>query len=274
MRQTTPKCALVTGASLGLGRALAAECASRGMDLILVSLPGDGLVEAAGAIEREHGVRVERLEIDLTEQDAPSRVLAAIHRLKLPVDALVNNAGIGKLGFFSDIGIRLHEAAIGVNVSALVRLTHALLPELARREGAWILNVASLSAFFPMPYLPTYSATKSFVVTFGLALREELSGAVSVSTLCPNTIRTNKETEEFIDKLSFPCRKACLYPHEVARAGIEGMLRGKAIIVPGAVNKLLRAVGPLVPASFAARVIRRYWGSYETEEKALAAGSA
>ena len=152
-----------------------------------------------------------------------------------------------------------------INMLALARLTHRLMPELALREAAYILNVSSLGAFFPMPTLPVYSATKSFVLTFTLALREELRGTIGVCALCPNTIRNDRETEEYVDRLSFICRKACLYPWEIARVGIDKLLRNKPIIVPGAVNKALRFLGPFIPHSLAAAAIRRLWGGFQNK---------
>jgi short-subunit dehydrogenase len=262
-----PKRALITGASQGLGRAFADECAARGMDLFLVALPGSGLPQVAQCITSEWDIGVDWLEIDLTQEDAPDRLLSSLERAGFEVDLLVNNAGIGSIGLFGESSLLGHEAVIHLNVLALVRLTHLLIPELKRRETAYILNVASLGAFFPMISLPVYSATKSFVLTFSLALREELRGSIGVGTLCPNTIRNDRTTEEYVDRLFFVCRRACLYPSQIARSAIEGLLRGKSIIVPGFVNKLLRVVGPFVPRTLVTGVIRLLWGGFEAEAK-------
>jgi short-subunit dehydrogenase len=265
------KRALITGASQGLGRGFADECAARGMDLFLVALPGSGLPQVAQCIESEWDVGVNWLEMDLTQEDAPDRLLSALERSGFEVDLLVNNAGIGSIGLFGESSLSSHEATIRLNVLALVRLTHRLIPELMRREAAYILNVASLGAFFPMPSLPVYSATKSFVLTFSLALREELRGSIGVGTLCPNTIRNDHATEEYVDRLPLVCRRACLYPSQIARSGIEGLLRGKSIIVPGLVNKLLRVVGPFVPRALVSGVVRHLWGGFGREAKDAAA---
>ena len=269
-----PRNALVTGASQGLGKAIAEECAGRGMSLFLVALPEGGLPQVAQRIAAEHGVRVEWLEIDLTRDDAPDMLLDALERTGFAADLLVNNAGIGTIGTFAESSLAGHEAVMRLNMLALARLTHRLIPALSRREGARILNVASLGAFFPMISLPVYSATKSFVLTFSLALREELRGTISVGTLCPNTIRNDRATNEYVDRLPFFCRWACLYPAEIARAGIHGLLRGRAIIVPGALNKVLRVVGPLVPRTLVTGVIRTLWGGFTAETTHAAATSA
>jgi short-subunit dehydrogenase len=263
----TPRRALITGASQGLGKALADECAAKRMDLFLVALPESGLPQVAQRISSEWDVEVDWLEIDLTQQDATDRLLAALERTGFEVDLLVNNAGIGTIGLFGESPLAGHEAVIDLNVLALVRLTHRLIPTLLRQRAAYILNVASLGAFFPMVSLPVYSATKSFVLTFTLALREELRGLIGVGALCPNTIRNDRATEDYVDRLFFVCRQACLYPSQIARAAIDGLLRGKAIIVPGFVNKLLRVIGPFVPRALVAMTIRNLWGGFAAEAK-------
>jgi uncharacterized protein len=265
-----PRCALITGASQGLGRAFADECAARGMDLFLVALPGSGLPQAAQSIAGERKVAVDWLEIDLTGAGAVDRLLAALERSRFETDLLVNNAGIGSIGLFGESPLSGHEAVIRLNVLALVHLTHRLIPALKSRKAAYILNVASLGAFFPMISHPVYSATKSFIVMLSLALREELGQSVVVSTLCPNTIRTDRATNDYVDRLPFICRCACLYPADVARAGMDGLMRGRAIIVPGLINKLVRAASPLVPRSLVTGVIRRLWGGFAKESRGAA----
>lgn len=256
------KCALITGASLGLGRALARECASRGMNLALAALPGSGLPELCDAIARERGVSVDWLEGDLTESATLERLVAMIRAKNLKIDFLVNNAGIGSVGSFADSSIEYHEAVIRLNAIALVRLTRLLLAELEDRGTAHILNVASLGAFFPMPTLSVYSATKSFVLNYSLALREELSGKVGVSVLCPNAIRTTSAVEEYVDRLGLASRLACLSPEAIARIALDGVARGKAIIIPGRFNRALAAVGRFLPRAIVMAAIRRCWGGF------------
>jgi short-subunit dehydrogenase len=120
--------------------------------------------------------------------------------------------------------------------------------------------VASLAAFFPMPWLPVYSSSKSFVLAFSLALREELRGSgISVSVVCPNGIRTNRGARELIAKQGLAGRLTCQYPEQVARAALRGLLAGRAVIVPGPVNRFLRFASGLVPRSLAMGVITRRW---------------
>jgi uncharacterized protein len=252
---------VVTGASQGLGRALAEEWAGRGRNLVLVALPDTGLPEVKRVLEIAYGVAIETVELDLTLTDGPERLAALIEERGIPVDTLANNAGVGYNARFEECSLRQAEAQIQLNVLALVKLTHLLLPELRRHPRGWVLNVASMAAYFPMPRMPVYSPTKSFVLAFGIALREELRGSgVTVTTICPNGIRTNSATRALIARQGLAGRLTCRYPDEVARAAVAGLLRGRAIIVPGALNNLLRVAGALVPRTLSMRVIADRWG--------------
>lgn len=253
--------ALITGASMGLGRAFAEECARRGMRLFLVALPNSGLPELATELAKEYGTETRWLEGDLTKQETLERLRDRILSDGIGVDLLVNNAGIGTPGTFMDHSLEYHEATIELNALALVRLIRFFLPELRKRKAS-ILNVASLGAFFPMPMMPIYSATKSFVLHFSLALREELGGAVGVSVLCPNAIRTTDEVNLYIDNLGFIARHACFTPECVARAGIDGVARNRAVIVPGAINQVVAMLAHIAPRRLINTTIRYYWGTF------------
>lgn len=261
------RCACITGASQGLGLALAKECAARGMSLLLVALPDSGLPGVSEELSLRYGVPVEWYETDLTDPSSPERILRFIRGNDLRIDLLINNAGISSVGLFRDAGIEHHEYVIELNVKALTRLTYLLLPELMKRPAARILNVASLSAVYPIHYLPVYSATKSFVLSFSAALRHELEGDVGVSVLCPNTIRAPGIVQEFIDRQGPLCRIACLNPERIAHEAVDGVLRNKVVIIPGLINRLIHTVAPAVPGRLVAMVARRYWGKFDTFAK-------
>ena len=268
MRKNLYRCACITGASQGLGLAFARECAARGMSLFLVALPESGLPEVSDELTRRYGVPVEWLEADLTDLSTPDRMLRFIRANGLPIDLLINNAGISSVGLFRDAELEHHEYVIELNVKSLMRLTYLLVPELKERSAACILNVASLSAVYPIHYLPVYSATKSFVLSFSAALRNELEGEVGVSVLCPNTIRTPGAVQEFIDRQGPLCRLACLYPERIAREAVEGAVRNRPVIVPGRLNRLIHGIAPAVPGRLVAMVARRYWGEFDTISRA------
>jgi short-subunit dehydrogenase len=268
-------CTVITGASQGLGKAFAEECALRGHNLVLAALPDTGLTEVATWIARVHGVRVLPLEVDLTADDGPALLARFVEESGLAVDTLVNNAGVGFNGRFGDSEPAHNETTIRLNMLAMVALTRALLPELRRRARARVLNVASLAAFFPMPWLPVYSSSKSFVLAFSLALREELRGSgVSVSVVCPNGIRTNRHARDLIARQGLAGRLTCLYPEQVARAALQGLETGRAIIVPGAVNRFIRFASGMLPRSIAMGVITRRWNTKAPRSEARRAGRA
>jgi short-subunit dehydrogenase len=224
------KWALITGASMGLGRAFAMECAGAECGCFwspcpaaaFPSWPRDSQGTTASkpmARRRPHRTRY------------PQAASKQNRRQGIGIDLLVNNAGIGTVGRFMDHTLEYHEATIELNTLALVRIIRFFLPEL-RSHKASILNVASLGAFFPMPTMSIYSATKSFVLRFSLALGKSWETRLGVSVLCPNAIRTTEEVNFYIDNLGFIARHACYTADCIARAGLDGVARNQAIIVP------------------------------------------
>jgi len=260
---------LITGASQGLGRAFAEEFAKRGTDLILVSLPGQGLARTAHDLTWRYDVRTQSYEIDLTAEGSPEALVQWIHNRGFPVSVLINNAGVGYNSRFDDSTLRENEACILLNNLVTVKITHLLLPELKRHDTAHILNVSSLAAFFPMPFMPVYAPSKTFILNFSLALRQEMRGSpVRVSALCPNGIRTNAACRAQIADSGLAGRLTCKDPEEVARVAVKQMLQGHDVIVPGLLNKMLAAVGTTVPRTLITRVITQFWG--KTAQRARA----
>ncbi|NLE45750.1 MAG: SDR family NAD(P)-dependent oxidoreductase [Chloroflexi bacterium] len=253
--------ALVTGASQGLGHAIANDLACRGMDVILTALPNSGLERTASQLAQKHDVRVEWFEVDLTQPGGPELLVDWIGDGGFVVSVLVNNAGTGYNSRFEDSTLGENESCILLNNLALVKITRLLLPKLARRPRAFVLNVASLAAFFPMPYMPVYAPTKAFILNFSLALREELRGStISVSTLCPNGIRTNRSTCEKIEAGGWAARLTCMDVDAVASYAVSELLVERAIIVPGGLNRAIVAVARFVPRRAVYAVISIFWG--------------
>jgi short-subunit dehydrogenase len=253
---------LITGSSQGLGRGLAEECGRLGMNLFLIALPGTGLPEAAAELSSRYRVQVEHLEMDLTAPASAAKLLRFIRQRGLAVDMLINNAGLSLHGPFLETSLEEHESLIELNIKALVRLTYLLLPELMRHPRTYILNVASLGAFYAMQYKTVYAPSKSFVLNFTLALREELRGSsVRVCALCPGGVLTNAEVRKLIAAQGLIGRLSCHHPHEVAAYAIRCLLRNKAVIIPGAFNKLVRILGSLAPRPLVQMVIRMRFGA-------------
>ena len=263
------KCALVTGASMGLGKEFARLCAARGKDLLLVALPGSGLPELARELEGRWPVSVVYLEADLTEAGVIGRIAELLCSNRLRLDVAINNAGIGEPGTFTGFPMEYHEDTIALNVTALTRLCRMAVAEFGDREGCGILNVASLGSLYPMPGMAVYSGTKSFVRCFTLALREELAGRVRVSVLCPNAFVTTPESATYIARCGVASRLACLDTAQIAREGLDGLERGRAVIYPGRFNALLAALAPIVPHSLTCAAIKHYWAGFMKDRPSL-----
>lgn len=260
-RDTHPGCALITGGSQGLGLAFAHCCARRGIDLLLVALADSGLDEAAQTLRATYGVRCEILATDLTANGGPEAVANWAVDLGWPIAYLINNAGVSYNSRFEDSTLAENERVILLNTLALVKLTHLLLPELRQRQRAHVLNVASLAAFFPMPFMPVYAPTKAFVLGFSLALRQEMRGTpVSVSVLCPNGLRTHPECRRKIAQHGAIGRLFCMDARPAAEIALRRALAGEAIIVPGPLNQALAGLSRLVPRTAILAVVSAFWG--------------
>jgi short-subunit dehydrogenase len=243
--------ALVTGASSGIGAAFARELAARGMTTILVSRSGEALDALAAELREQHGAAVHVLAHDLRQPDASAQIAEELGRRELQVDLLINNAGVMTHGPFETIDPARDQDEIMVNIAAMVGLSHALLPGmLARREGG-IINVASVAGFQPIPYLAVYAATKAFVISFSVALREECRDRnVHVMGLCPGTTAT-----QLFDRAAAP--EAALgkprSPEQVVATALAGLDKRRSLIVDGLKNSLLSHGPRLIPRWFAAR---------------------
>ncbi|WP_374025537.1 SDR family NAD(P)-dependent oxidoreductase [Mycobacterium sp. HNNTM2301] len=220
--------AVITGASSGLGAIFADQLAQRGMSLVLA-----GRDEARlNAVARRVGQQVELVVGDLGTQADVGALVARLDGQE--VDVLVNNAGFGTYGPFAEVDAGREHELVAVNVDALVRLTHAVLPGMLARRRGGILNVASTIAFQPGPYQATYGASKAFVLSLSQALWAETRGTgVTVTALCPGPTRTG-----FVDALGSDVSHTAIYrrlaaPEPVVAAGLRALDRGRAVVVPG-----------------------------------------
>ncbi|NPV85275.1 MAG: SDR family NAD(P)-dependent oxidoreductase [Anaerolineae bacterium] len=248
--------ALITGGSQGLGRAFAEVLARHAINLILVALPASGLAEAALSLSRQYDVQTRYIETDLAADGGVEAVARIITQEKLPVSVLINNAGTSYNCRFEDSTIDENEACILLNTLAVVKMTHFLLPYLKQCHRAYILNVSSMAAFFPMPYMPVYAPTKAFILNFSLALRQELNHTpVRVSVLCPNGIRTCRRSTDKIKAFGWIGRLTSMEADDVADYTIQKMLEGQAVIIPGIINRAIRLVGHYAPQAWVYAVV-------------------
>lgn len=257
--------ALVTGASEGIGEALARGLAAHGEDLVLVARRADRLERLAAELARAHGIRARALPCDLADPAAPGALVRALEAEAIEVDVLVNDAGFGLHGPFAEGDLAAELRMIQVNVTALTELTRRVLPGMLARRGGRVLNVASTAAFAPGPFMAVYYATKAYVLSLSEALAEELAGTgVSVTALCPGPTRTGFAAAAGVDGLKLlRQRRLVMDPEQVARRGLEGMWRGARLVVPGVLNRLLVGSARLAPRAWVARITGRVQGPGE-----------
>ena len=239
--------ALITGASEGIGRALAGTFAANGHDLVLTARRLPELRSLARELHGAHGTKTEVLPVDLAEAVSPEVLYQAVNERQLTIDILVNNAGFGLYGPFLEREAEAQQELIQVNVSALTQLTHLFARDMARRGHGRILNVASTVAFLPGPYMATYFASKAYVLGFSEALRDELAGSgVSVTCLCPGLTESGFHERAGLTK-SRMMRLAMASAESVAEAGYQGCMAGRAVVLPSFRNKLVPVLAWLLP---------------------------
>ncbi len=245
----THKYTIITGASCGLGSEFATECARRGRNLLLTALPGENIKIMGERLAREYNVSVIGFEADLTKTDE-IKELARIINENYQVDMLINNAGLGGAKQFLDATPEYIEQIILLNTYALVMLTRYLLPNLKKQGKAYILNIASLAAFSPMPFKTVYPASKAFVYSFSRGLDAELRGTgVSVSVAHPGGMKTNAEVSKRIEKHNKMIQATTLSAQRVAQICISRLLKRRKIIIPGFFNKLYWLLLKIMPLS-------------------------
>ncbi|MGP0173172.1 SDR family NAD(P)-dependent oxidoreductase [Pseudomonas sp. NCHU5208] len=243
-----PSYALITGASSGLGLALAEALARRGRNLILVARRRDALESIASELALRFGVEVRFRLCDLSEPLQISGLLLELEEGDWRIDLLVNNAGLGCAGPFLEQDWMRELEQLEVNVLALTRLCHALGKRMALQGGGQILNVASVAAFQPGPWMSSYYASKAYVLHFSEGLREELRHyGVRVSVLCPGPTRTAFFRSAQMDVSRLDKGKLMMNAEEVALLAVRGLERNRAIIVPHWRNRLLAALPRLAP---------------------------
>ena len=229
--------ALVTGASSGIGKAIALDLAARGTDLVIVARRASMLDDLARTVRQDHGRDVEILVADLLTSDGLRQVEDRLAAGTAPVDLLVNNAGFGTFGAFHKLAVDREEEEIRLNVLAVTRLAHAAMRTMVARKGGGILNVSSTAGFQPMPYSATYCSTKAFVNTFSQCLHEEgKPHGVHVSALCPGYVRTEFQDVAEVSTSVIP-KFAWLQVEAVAKQGLDAVERNQALAVTGALYR-------------------------------------
>ncbi len=226
--------ALITGASSGIGWELSKLCAEDGMDVVLVARNGERLKELAEDLVEQCDISAKVVAGDLTEPGVSDAIFEELSGT--PVDVLINNAGYGSQGPFSETDRDLQLNMVRLNILALTHLTHLFLPDMLRRGTGRILNIASTAAFQPGPLMAVYYATKSYVLSFSEALAEEVRGSgVTVTVLCPGPTATEFQARAKIENSRLR-RIGMMDASRVAKQGFRGMKKGRAVVVNGWMN--------------------------------------
>lgn len=261
------KCALITGAAGGLGKAFAAECASRGWDLFLTDLRADLLPPLAGGMRRLYGVEVHSFACDLTDPASREELWQEIERSQCRFHFLINVAGNGDEGSFAGRSPEDLRTLLRLNVEAMVDMTRRVLPFRDPASRFHIINISSLAGFFPMPLKAVYAASKRFVIDFSLALGEELKPmGVSTTVLCPAGLPTHPASIQRILSQGVIGWLSTVNVGNAAALAVEQALAGKSIVIPGFFNRVVQGLGALVPAQVSVRIVGRRWRKMHPHE--------
>jgi uncharacterized protein len=245
--------ALVTGASAGIGAALARELTSHGAKLILTARRAERL-EALAAELGAKGTEVRIVVGDLNDPAAPQQIYDATEGAGLTVDILVNNAGLGQYSAFHESPVEQELSQVRVNCEAVVRLSRLFVPQMVERRRGWVVVVASTASFQPVPYISTYSATKVFDRFFALGLAAEVARfGVKVTALCPGTT----ESEFFDVARAHAFKRNAQSAEDVARLGISALARGQRTIIPYAAGRFTSVLVRFLPVSLITYFIER-----------------
>lgn len=252
------KYVIITGGSLGLGKAIAHKLASEGCNLILLSLPNEGLSICCEELFLNYGVQTRYYETDLRQQANIQGFAEWVISQKLEIAGLVNNAGIGGSSFFDKTDLMLIDNMILVNIRALTLMSRLFIPELIKQKKSFILNVSSIAAFKPMPFKTVYPASKAYVYSFSVGLGEELKNTpIHVSVLHPGPMDTSEENSGRIDKHGFLGKLVLLTVDEVAEIAVNQVLAGEKVIIPGLFNKICIRLLKFIPRRIAMPILSK-----------------
>jgi len=248
---------LITGASSGIGEALARRFARAGHPLVLSARSEHKLHTLATALHAEAGVEVVVEACDLAQREAPAALAATLRRRRIAIDVLVNNAGVLQQGEFASIAPERHQELIDLNVSALTAMLAHFVPPMRERRRGRVLNVASIAAFQPIPMLATYAATKAFVLSLSESLADELKDAgVTVTALCPGITDTHMLSSAIAANARLGKLPGFLIGDvdQVADEGYRACMQGSVIAVPGVVNQAVTFAARATPKWLLRRV--------------------
>ena len=246
--------AIITGASSGIGKALALEFAAAGWNVFLTGRNEVALNDVAAACSSQYQVQTEVFAADLGSAEGIARLIAQIEWKAHGYEALVNNAGFGIHGDFASTDVAENVELVNVQLTALLRLTRAVLPGMITRRSGKILNVASVYSFSPVPFQSVYAACKAFMLSFSASLQNELAGTgITVTVFCPEITQTAFRSRAGIGEKR---TDSGMTAAETARIGFREMMQGKHVVVPGWVNRAFVFVSRILPVQASTTLVR------------------
>lgn len=256
---------LITGASSGIGKALARQFAAEGFNIVAVANNAEKLELAAAELRAAHAVEIVEIAKDLTQQNTPQEIYTEVLRRGITIDVLVNDAGVGQAGTFVTSPIDKDIEIIRLNVESLTRLTKLFLADMLLRDSGRILNVGSVAGFQPGPLLAVYHATKAYVNSFSEALAEELKDTnVSVTLLCPGPTNTDFFERADLDDSRIFESGMLMEPEEVAEVAYDALMDGERVVIPGMSNRVMTFTRRLMPLAMQAKLNKKF---YEVKEE-------
>lgn len=247
---------LITGASGGIGHDLALLAAADGKNLVLVARSVDKLEKLAETIKQNYKVEVISIDVDLSDETGVNSLISTIDKQGIQIDTLINNAGFGDFGDFAKADLAKNMEMIRLNVSALTHLSHFALQAMIKTGKGKIMNVASTAAFMPGPGMAVYYASKAYVLSFSEALTRELKGSgITVTTLCPGPTDTDFASSAGLGKSLMHRMLPPATSMQVAKAGYKAMMNGKAIEIPGLMNKMSALTPSFTPRGIVRNMI-------------------
>lgn len=247
------KLALVTGASSGIGYAFTQLLAEKGYDIIVIARDSFKLQELATNLFEKYKTKIYPLVLDLTKQDAIDTIAQYLEKEKLSVDLLINNAGFGIHGAFHETNIQKEIDLVHLQIITTLNLTKLVLPNMQKNKFGYILNVGSVYSFSPVPYQSVYGGCKSFLLSFTTSLaHENKKFGIQICSLCPGITQTAFRTRSNINELSQKNiieKSSGMTAREVAAQGLNALLNGELVCIPGLANRVFVHVATYLPAS-------------------------
>lgn len=268
MANSNKKTVLITGATSGIGKALANEFASNGFDIVAVARNEEQLKNTSEELKEQHGIEVFTVSKDLGKDGAAQVLYDEVKELGRTINILVNDAGVGQRGNFTDIPFEKYSELIHLNILSLTHLTRLYLKDMTERNEGKILNLGSIAGFQPGPLLAVYHATKAFVVSISEAIATELEDTgsdVTITCLCPGPTDTNFFSRADMEDTNVVHYKdqTMSSPEEVAKGGYKALMDGERLYVHGAMNKVTTFIRRVIPKSTQSKLQKKYYEKYE-----------